>query len=93
MGNPIEIPDYDEDGTPDEHDNDDDNDGIPDVFEYEYLGSHKGPWLKNVDDKRDLLCPRIKANLTCGESKLRAKSFWKGLEMVSLWTINFGIFE
>ena len=68
------IPDNDEDGTPDEHDNDDDNDGIPDVFEFEYLGSYKGPWVKNADDKRDIVCPRIKSALTCGESMFRARS-------------------
>ena len=77
-GRPIKavviVPDNDKDGTPDELDDDDDNDGIPDVFEFEYLGSHKGPWLKNADDKRDIVCPRIKAALTCGESMLRATS-------------------
>jgi len=68
-GRPIKavviVPDNDKDGTPDELDDDDDNDGIPDVFEFKYLGSHKGPWVKNANDKRDIVCPRIKAVLTC----------------------------
>ena len=58
--------DIDGDGVPDEFDYDDDNDGIPDVFEVSYLGSHNGPYgEKQIDNERDVLCPRIKESLTC----------------------------
>ena len=53
-------------GVDDENDSDDDNDGIPDVFEVKYSGSHAGPW-KPADDSRATLCPRIKVNLVCGK--------------------------
>ena len=59
------LADYDGDGIGDEYDSDDDNDGIPDVFEIKYSGSHAGPW-KPADDRRATLCPRIKVNLACG---------------------------
>ena len=64
-----EIPngDFDDDGIPDEFDEDDDNDGVPDVFEYEHIGKHMDPWENEPEDVRSILCPRIKANLTCGK--------------------------
>ena len=55
-------------------DPDDDNDGLPDVFEFEYKGSYKGPW-KPSEDKRAALCPRIKSNLKCGENPNFFKSY------------------
>ena len=61
-----DFADYDGDGVGDEYDSDDDNDGIPDVFEIKYSGSHAGPW-KPADDRRATLCPRIKVNLVCGK--------------------------
>ena len=59
--------DFDGDQKMDSLDLDDDNDGIPDVFEFKYEGSYKGPW-KPGEDKRFALCPRIKFNLECGEN-------------------------
>ena len=41
----------------DENDSEDDDDGIPDVFEVKYSGSHAGPW-KPADDRRATFCPR-----------------------------------
>ena len=59
--------DFDGDQKMDTLDLDDDNDGIPDVFEFKYEGSYKGPW-KPGEDKRAALCPRIKLNFECGEN-------------------------
>ena len=64
--------DYDNDGTPDAEDIDDDNDGIEDFFEFEYVGSHKGiSKVLNLEDLRDKrrasLCPRIASTYQCGK--------------------------
>ena len=64
--------DNDSDGAPDTHDEDDDNDGVPDFFEFEYVGSHKGSGkmindTELFDKRRAALCPRVKKTLYCGK--------------------------
>ena len=59
--------DFDGDQKIDSLDLDDDNDGIPDIFEVKYEGSYKGPW-KPGEHKRTALCPRFKFNLECDEN-------------------------
>ena len=70
--------DYDNDGTPDAKDTDDDNDGVEDFFEFKYVGSHKGAgkvlnWADLRDKRRSSLCPRISSTYQCGKvfSKFR----------------------
>ena len=102
------LADFDGDGTPDEFDEDDDNDGVPDVYELDYMGRHMGPWktwvlkeilvdsedelgpskwvLQDNEDVRSILCPRIKANLTCGKNR-------GSIQMSYVGSFQFEIFK
>ena len=80
--------DYDNDGTPDAKDTDDDNDGVEDFFEFKYVGSHKGAgkvlnWEDLRDKRRASLCPRISSTYQCGKAynilnfKITGGNDWK----------------